>query len=108
MITRTHTFLENTSAALNHEDITERAYKLWLAAGEPYGRDEEFWLEAEHYLWHLNNQKKDTPTIAALSAFSELMHGATPEKIKTEKVSKAKVQPKRPARKINKSLERSL
>jgi predicted ATPase len=99
MIARTHAFLENTSAASNHKDITEQAYKLWLAAGEPYGRDKEFWLEAEHYLWHLNNQKKDTPTIAALSALSELMHGTTKKKITNEKVSKAKVQRKRPAQK---------
>jgi len=94
-----HTFIENTTAASNHADITEQAYKLWLAAGEPSGRDEEFWLEAEHYLWHLNNQKRSTPKIAALSALSELMHGASEGKKAPKKVSTAQIKTKRHAHK---------
>ena len=30
-----------------HEKISERAYQLWQAQGEPQGRDEEIWLLAE-------------------------------------------------------------
>jgi hypothetical protein len=29
------------------ERVRERAYHLWLAAGSPEGRAEEFWAEAE-------------------------------------------------------------
>ena len=29
------------------EEISERAYQLWDAAGRPQGRSEEFWREAE-------------------------------------------------------------
>jgi hypothetical protein len=29
------------------ETIAERAYSLWEQAGQPTGRDEEFWLRAE-------------------------------------------------------------
>jgi hypothetical protein len=30
--------------------ITRRAYELWQQAGEPKGRDEEFYLQAEREL----------------------------------------------------------
>ena len=30
-----------------HEEIRDRAYGLWLDAGSPDGRDEEFWHQAE-------------------------------------------------------------
>ena len=30
-----------------HIDIVRRAYELWQKAGEPKGRDEEFYLQAE-------------------------------------------------------------
>ena len=32
---------------LEQKLISEKAYELWKAAGEPEGRSEEFWLEAE-------------------------------------------------------------
>lgn len=32
------------------ELIAERAYALWEAEGFPEGRDQEFWLLAEHQL----------------------------------------------------------
>jgi hypothetical protein len=31
-------------------DIVRRAYQLWQQAGEPAGRDEEFYLQAEREL----------------------------------------------------------
>jgi hypothetical protein len=31
-------------------DIVRRAYELWQQAGEPEGRDQEFYLEAERQL----------------------------------------------------------
>ena len=32
------------------QDIAARAYRLWEAAGEPEGKDEEFWRVAEQEL----------------------------------------------------------
>ena len=32
------------------QDIAARAYRLWEAAGEPEGKDEEFWRVAEREL----------------------------------------------------------
>ena len=37
-------------AELKHLDIVRRAYELWQKAGEPEGRDEEFYLKAEQEL----------------------------------------------------------
>ena len=34
-------------ATPTHEEISARARQLWQLAGEPAGRDEEFWLGAE-------------------------------------------------------------
>jgi hypothetical protein len=33
-----------------HLDIVRRAYELWQQAGEPEGKDEEFYLQAEKEL----------------------------------------------------------
>ena len=30
-----------------HDEISAKAKELWEKAGEPQGRDEEFWLRAE-------------------------------------------------------------
>lgn len=32
------------------EEIEQRARELWQARGQPYGRDDEIWLEAEREL----------------------------------------------------------
>jgi hypothetical protein len=39
------------------QDIAARAYRLWEAAGEPEGKDEEFWRAAEQEL--RNEDKSD-------------------------------------------------
>ena len=36
--------------APTHEEIARHAREIWLAQGEPAGRDEEIWLEAEREL----------------------------------------------------------
>ena len=38
---------EYSSMSDKHEKISERAYQLWQAQGEPHGRDEEIWLMAQ-------------------------------------------------------------
>ncbi len=35
---------------INVEDIRARAYQLWQLAGEPEGKEDLFWLEAEREL----------------------------------------------------------
>jgi hypothetical protein len=32
---------------VNRDEIAQRAYELWAAAGQPIGRDVEYWLQAE-------------------------------------------------------------
>jgi hypothetical protein len=32
------------------DEIRKRAYQLWVLAGKPKGREDEFWLEAEREL----------------------------------------------------------
>jgi Protein of unknown function (DUF2934) len=42
----------------SHVDIVNRAYELWQQAGEPEGRDEEFYYLAEQ---ELRNEDKSSP-----------------------------------------------
>jgi hypothetical protein len=32
---------------VSREEVAQRAYQLWQAAGQPFGRDLEYWLQAE-------------------------------------------------------------
>jgi hypothetical protein len=41
-------------------DIVRRAYELWQQAGEPQGKDQEFYLQAEK---ELSEGFEPTPTI---------------------------------------------
>jgi Protein of unknown function (DUF2934) len=45
-------------AELTHMDIVRRAYQLWQQAGEPEGKDQEFYHQAEREL----NEDKSSPT----------------------------------------------
>jgi hypothetical protein len=38
--------------------VRERAYELWQGAGQPEGRDVEFWEEARHQLFHSGGARK--------------------------------------------------
>jgi hypothetical protein len=49
-------------SSLSHDQITERARKIWEDYGRPEGRDEEIWLEAER---QLSPPAASTPKIAA-------------------------------------------
>lgn len=35
---------------LDQEKVRDRAYQLWDRAGQPEGRDQEFWFDAEREL----------------------------------------------------------
>jgi hypothetical protein len=39
--------LDELQAAALYEETRRRAFELWLEAGQPEGRDLEFWLHAE-------------------------------------------------------------
>ncbi|MDB5384886.1 MAG: hypothetical protein JWM11_532 [Planctomycetaceae bacterium] len=40
-----------------HEDVARLAYLRWIAAGQPEGRDLEFWLAAEEeQIAHVANE----------------------------------------------------
>ena len=32
---------------IRHNEVANRAYRLWEQAGKPHGRDLEFWIQAE-------------------------------------------------------------
>ena len=32
---------------VSRDEVAQRAYQLWVAAGQPIGRDLEYWLQAE-------------------------------------------------------------
>jgi hypothetical protein len=49
--------LEKQAMQPDEEDIRTRAYDLWREAGEPEGRDEEYWLLAEQ---ELRNENKSS------------------------------------------------
>ena len=42
----------------SHADIARRAYQLWQEAGEPQGRDKEFYHQAQQ---ELRNEDKSSP-----------------------------------------------
>jgi hypothetical protein len=41
---------------IQHEEISARAHELWQKNDSPAGRDDEFWLAAEH---ELNRDRED-------------------------------------------------
>jgi len=47
---KTTTHKENQGRNQNkvsRDEVAQRAYQLWVAAGQPIGRDLEYWLQAE-------------------------------------------------------------
>jgi hypothetical protein len=40
----------NSSVSISHEDIAERAHKIWEREGRPLGQDLDHWLRAEQEL----------------------------------------------------------
>ena len=42
----------NSSLTISHEDIAERAHKIWEQEGQPLGQDLDHWLRAEQELQH--------------------------------------------------------
>ncbi|MGZ0709085.1 DUF2934 domain-containing protein [Coraliomargarita sp. W4R53] len=57
-----HASLKGSSPVSNHNEIAKQAHKLWIEAGQPHGRDEDFWLAAEKYWWH---SKRETVPLSS-------------------------------------------
>jgi hypothetical protein len=83
----TTTNKENQSQNHNHnqskvsrDEVAQRAYQLWEAAGQPVGRDLEYWLQAESEL--LSSKNRCPTTVSAAKAGPELeIAGAPPPAI---------------------------
>jgi DUF2934 family protein len=48
-------------AGLSEEEIRGRAYELWKAAGEPNGKMDTFWYEAEKELVAKRSEQGEVP-----------------------------------------------
>ncbi|WP_082078380.1 DUF2934 domain-containing protein [Bradyrhizobium sp. LTSP849] len=48
-------------AGLSEEEIRKRAYELWKAAGEPNGKMDKLWYEAEKELVAERSEQGEVP-----------------------------------------------
>ena len=87
-----------------HEQITRRAYEIFVERGQPEGRDLEHWLEAEKQLRATGQSKNATPVNAKSNANSTPSTGPTPPIRETQpaapsngRLGNGKTTPARPA-----------
>ena len=52
---------------VSRDEVAQRAYQLWVAAGQPAGRDLEYWLQAEAELLAAR-QSDRSPEVGGLRA----------------------------------------
>lgn len=48
-------------AGLTEEDVRKRAYEIWKGAGEPSGKMDTFWYEAEKQLLAERSKQGEVP-----------------------------------------------
>ena len=48
-------------AGLTEEDVRKRAYEIWKSAGEPSGKMDTFWYEAEKELLAERSEQGEVP-----------------------------------------------
>lgn len=58
---------------IEHDKIRDRAYQLWDQAGQPEGREQEFWYDAEREL--AEEDQVDTSEEAAALDLPPLVPG---------------------------------
>ncbi len=58
----------NSIVAPRHDEIAQRARELWAEAGQPEGRDDEFWLNAEHRMLLVREEPDVSAVILATLA----------------------------------------
>jgi hypothetical protein len=49
---------------VNRDDVARRAYQIWEAAGQPAGRDLEYWLQAEAELQSARHSRSPKATVS--------------------------------------------
>ncbi len=54
----------SNSTTLSHDQISQKAKELWERYGQPSGRDEEIWLEAERLLASPNTRPTENNSSA--------------------------------------------
>jgi hypothetical protein len=62
---------QQQTGAIDHAAIGQLAYELWEKAGQPHGRDQEFWFKAEIQLKQKQSQttaEKPSQTVAIKAA----------------------------------------
>ena len=67
---KTTTNKENQAQHQNkvgRDEVAQRAYQLWVAAGQPIGRDLEYWLQAEAELLAARHSDR-TPQVGVSQA----------------------------------------
>ena len=68
----------NDSNIPTHEQITRRAYEIFIERGRPEGRDLEHWLEAEKQLRATSQTKSATPVSASNAPSATPMRATQP------------------------------
>ena len=58
---------------MDQEKVRDRAYQLWDRAGQPEGRDQEFWFDAEREL--AEEDDLDTSAVASRVELPPTMPG---------------------------------
>jgi hypothetical protein len=61
-----------------HEQITRRAYEIFMERGQPEGRDLEHWLEAEKQLRATGETKNSAPSATTSTASSVPVRATQP------------------------------
>jgi hypothetical protein len=56
--------MTDSSSTPTHEQITRRAYEIFIERGQPEGRDLDHWLEAEKQLRAAGQSDEDTQEAA--------------------------------------------
>jgi hypothetical protein len=59
--------MKTTNAMPTHDEISAQARQRWEQAGQPVGRDEEFWLQAEREL-RRRGEANAAPTVPGREA----------------------------------------
>ena len=77
-----------------HEEVTQRAEKIWQAQGNPDGRDLEIWLEAERQLVLGTTDSNSAPDSGETSRTGAESTGATAlaERVKAETASESAIE----------------
>jgi len=69
---------------VSRDEVAQRAYQLWEAAGRPVGRDLEYWLQAESELRASKDRRLTTVSAAPAGPEREIADTPAPAKHEPE------------------------